>query len=103
MPAKEIKYDVKAREKLLKVGVDTLANAVKVTLGPRGRNVVWEKILGIAQSDRSPRKSNWKTSSKTWAPRMVKEVASKTSDCRRRRSTPPRSLRNPFFTEGANW
>ncbi len=45
MAAKEIKYDVKAREKLL-VGVDTLANAVKVTLGPKGRNVVLEKSWG---------------------------------------------------------
>jgi chaperonin GroEL len=45
MAAKIIKFDAKAREKL-KIGVDTLANAVKVTLGPKGRNVVIEKSFG---------------------------------------------------------
>ena len=43
--AKDIKFDVDARE-LLKKGVDQLANAVKVTLGPKGRNVVIEKKFG---------------------------------------------------------
>ena len=45
MAAKEIKYDVKARESILK-GVNALANAVKVTLGPKGRNVIIEKSFG---------------------------------------------------------
>jgi len=45
MAAKEIKYNIEAREKIMK-GVDTLANAVKVTLGPRGRNVVIAKSWG---------------------------------------------------------
>jgi Chaperonin GroEL (HSP60 family) len=45
MSAKEILFDVKAREKLAR-GVDKLANAVKVTLGPKGRNVVIEKSFG---------------------------------------------------------
>ena len=43
--AKEIKYDMDARD-LLKKGVDELANAVKVTLGPKGRNVIIEKKFG---------------------------------------------------------
>ena len=43
--AKEIKYDVDARE-LLREGADALANAVKVTLGPKGRNVVIDKKFG---------------------------------------------------------
>jgi len=43
--AKEIKYDVKARESIL-IGIDTLANAVKVTLGPKGRNVILDKSFG---------------------------------------------------------
>ena len=43
--AKEIKYSAKAREAMLK-GVDTLADAVKVTLGPKGRNVVLDKSFG---------------------------------------------------------
>ena len=45
MSAKEILFDVEARNKVLD-GVDTLANAVKVTLGPKGRNVVIEKSWG---------------------------------------------------------
>ena len=45
MAAKEIKYGAKAREKMMK-GVDTLADAVKVTLGPKGRNVLIEKSWG---------------------------------------------------------
>jgi chaperonin GroEL len=45
MAAKTIIFDTKAREKILR-GVDTLANAVKVTLGPKGRNVVIEKSFG---------------------------------------------------------
>ena len=43
--AKEIKFDQAAREKILK-GVNTLADAVKVTLGPKGRNVILEKSFG---------------------------------------------------------
>ena len=46
--AKEIKFDIEARD-LLKNGVDKLANAVKVTLGPKGRNVVIEKKFGAPQ------------------------------------------------------
>ena len=46
--AKEIKFDVEARE-MLKEGVDQLANAVKVTLGPKGRNVIIEKKFGAPQ------------------------------------------------------
>ena len=46
--AKEIKYNMDARD-LLKNGVDKLANAVKVTLGPKGRNVVIEKKFGAPQ------------------------------------------------------
>jgi len=45
MAAKEIKYDAEARERIMK-GVNTLADAVKVTLGPKGRNVVLEKSWG---------------------------------------------------------
>jgi chaperonin GroEL len=45
MSAKEVKFNAEAREKMLH-GVDTLADAVKVTLGPKGRNVVLEKSFG---------------------------------------------------------
>ncbi len=47
MAAKEVKFSTDARDRLLK-GVDTLANAVKVTLGPKGRNVVLDKVLWSA-------------------------------------------------------
>jgi hypothetical protein len=61
MAAKELKYGDKAREKML-AGVNTLANAVKVTLGPKGRNVLIEKSFGAPTSPRtalpSPRRSN---------------------------------------------
>ena len=49
--AKEIKYNVEARD-LLKEGVDALANAVKVTLGPKGRNVIIDKKFGAPQIQR---------------------------------------------------
>jgi len=49
--AKEIKFDTEARD-LLKKGVDELANAVKVTLGPKGRNVIIEKNLALLTSQK---------------------------------------------------
>jgi len=54
MAAKEIKYGAKAREKMTK-GVDTLADAVKVTLGPKGRNVLLEKSWGSLKISKVPR------------------------------------------------
>lgn len=50
--AKEIKFDMNARD-LLKKGVDELANAVKVTLGPKGRNVILEKKLVLRKSPKT--------------------------------------------------
>ena len=50
--AKDIKFNIEARD-LLKQGVDQLANAVKVTLGPKGRNVVIEKKFGAPQITRT--------------------------------------------------
>ena len=61
MAAKEVKFGVEARDKMLR-GVDILNNAVKVTLGPKGRNVVLDKSLAPPASPRtaspSPRKSS---------------------------------------------
>lgn len=54
MPAKELLFDAKARERLA-IGVDTLANAVKVTLGPKGRNVVIEKKLRFSSNHQGRR------------------------------------------------
>ena len=67
--AKEIKFNIKAREELKK-GVDELANAVKVTLGPKGRNVIIEKNLVHLTLQKTAyllqRKWSWKTRSRIW-------------------------------------
>ena len=72
MAAKDVYFASDARDRMLR-GVNILANAVKVTLGPKGRNVVIEKSFGAPRSPRtaspSPRKSNWLTASRTSAPR----------------------------------
>ncbi|MDD4646393.1 MAG: chaperonin GroEL [Bacteroidales bacterium] len=81
--AKEIKYDSEARE-LLKKGVDELANAVKVTLGPKGRNVVIEKKFGAPQVTKDgvtvAKEIELPNKFENIGAQMVKEVASKTSD-----------------------
>jgi len=81
--AKEIKYDSEARE-LLKRGVDELANAVKVTLGPKGRNVVIEKKFGSPQVTKDgvtvAKEIDLANKFENIGAQMVKEVASKTSD-----------------------
>jgi chaperonin GroEL len=81
--AKEIKFDIEARE-FLKKGVDELANAVKVTLGPKGRNVVIEKKFGAPQVTKDgvsvAKEIELKNKFENIGAQMVKEVASKTSD-----------------------
>ncbi|MCF8379767.1 MAG: chaperonin GroEL [Bacteroidales bacterium] len=81
--AKEIKFDIEARD-LLKHGVDALANAVKVTLGPKGRNVVIEKKFGGPQITKDgvtvAREIELDDPFHNVGAQMVKEVASKTND-----------------------
>jgi chaperonin GroEL len=81
--AKEIKYNVEARE-LLKQGVDTLADAVKVTLGPKGRNVILEKKFGAPQITKDgvtvAKEIEVADPFANMGAQMVKEVASKTND-----------------------
>jgi chaperonin GroEL len=81
--AKEIKYNIDARA-LLKEGVDQLADAVKVTLGPKGRNVVIEKKFGAPQVSKDgvtvAKEIELKDPYKNMGAQMVKEVASKTGD-----------------------
>jgi chaperonin GroEL len=83
MAAKMLAFDISAREKLLK-GIDILANAVKVTLGPRGRNVVFEKSWGsptVTKDGVSVAKEiELEDKFENMGAKMVKEVASKTSD-----------------------
>ncbi|MDX8338538.1 chaperonin GroEL [Draconibacterium sp. IB214405] len=81
--AKEIKFDIEARD-LLKSGVDQLANAVKVTLGPKGRNVVIEKKFGAPQITKDgvtvAKEIELSDAYENMGAQMVKEVASKTGD-----------------------
>ena len=77
--AKEIKFNEEARRSLER-GVDALANAVKVTLGPKGRNVVLEKKFGaptITNDGVMPAILNWKTRLKTWAHSLLKKLQPK--------------------------
>ncbi len=81
--AKDIKYNVEARE-LLKVGVDALSNAVKVTLGPKGRNVIIDKKFGAPQITKDgvtvAKEIELEDRFANMGAQMVKEVASKTND-----------------------
>ena len=81
--AKEIKFDIEARD-MLKSGVDQLADAVKVTLGPKGRNVVIEKKFGAPQITKDgvtvAKEVELADAYENLGAQMVKEVASKTGD-----------------------
>ncbi|MFW5834520.1 MAG: chaperonin GroEL, partial [Pseudomonadota bacterium] len=83
MAAKEVKFSVDARQRMLR-GVDTLADAVKVTLGPKGRNVVLDKSFGaprITKDGVSVAKEIELTDKfENMGAQMVREVASKTND-----------------------
>ncbi len=81
--AKQVKYNVEARD-ALKRGVDTLANAVKVTLGPKGRNVIIDKKFGSPSITKDgvtvAKEIDLKDPIENMGAQMVKEVASKTAD-----------------------
>jgi chaperonin GroEL len=83
MAAKEIRFSEDARRRLLS-GVNTLANAVKITLGPRGRNVVLEKSFGAPTVTKDgvsvAKEVELKDKFENMGAQMLKEVASKTSD-----------------------
>ncbi|HHX31565.1 MAG TPA: chaperonin GroEL [Bacteroidales bacterium] len=81
--AKEIKFNMEARD-LLKKGVDELADAVKITLGPKGRNVIIDKTYGAPQITKDgvtvAKEIELEDSFKNMGAQLVKEVASKTND-----------------------
>ena len=83
MPAKQLRFDEEARRTILR-GVDQLANAVKVTLGPKGRNVVLDKKWGAPTITKDgvtvAKEIELKDPYENMGAQMVKEVASKTSD-----------------------
>ena len=101
--SKIITYDVEARE-LLKKGVDALANAVKVTLGPKGRNVVIERKFGapvITKDGVSVAKEiELEDPMENMGAQMVKEVASKTSDSAGDGTTTATVLAQAIITKG---
>src|ERR1700712_978000 len=102
--AKEILFDVRAREAILK-GVNTLADAVKVTLGPKGRNVVIEKSFGSPTITKDgvtvAKEIELENKFENMGAQMVKEVASKTSDVAGDGTTTATVLAQAIFREGA--
>ncbi|MBP8625883.1 MAG: chaperonin GroEL [Syntrophorhabdales bacterium] len=102
--AKEIKYDQAARESLLK-GVNTLADAVKVTLGPKGRNVILEKSFGSPTVTKDgvtvAKEIELEDKFENMGAQMVKEVASKTSDVAGDGTTTATVLAQAIYREGA--
>jgi len=104
MAAKEIKYYGEAREKIMK-GVDTLANAVRVTLGPKGRNVVLEKSWGSPTITKDgvtvAKEIELEDKFENMGAQMVKEVASKTSDVAGDGTTTATILAQSIYREGS--
>jgi chaperonin GroEL len=101
--AKDILFDVEAREKL-KTGVDALANAVKVTLGPKGRNVVISKKFGAPHVTKDgvtvAKEIELKDPVENMGAQMVKEVASKTADIAGDGTTTATVLAQAIITAG---
>lgn len=104
MAAKEIKYDMDAREKIMK-GVNTLAGAVKVTLGPKGRNVVIAKSWGAPTITKDgvtvAKEIELEDKFENMGAQMVKEVASKTSDVAGDGTTTATILAEAIYHEGS--
>ena len=104
MSAKEIRYDQKARESMLK-GINTLADAVKVTLGPKGRNVVLEKSFGSPTVTKDgvtvAKEIELEDKFENMGAQMVREVASKTSDVAGDGTTTATVLAQAIYREGS--
>jgi chaperonin GroEL len=103
MPAKLVRFSQEAREKILK-GVNVLADAVTVTLGPKGRNVVLEKSFGAPTVTKDgvtvAKEIELEDKFENMGAQMVKEVASKTSDVAGDGTTTATVLARAIFTEG---
>ncbi len=104
MAAKQIRYDSDARERML-AGVNKLANAVRVTLGPRGRNVLIEKSWGSPTVTKDgvtvAKEIELEDHFENLGAKMVKEVASKTSDVAGDGTTTATVLAQAIFREGS--
>ncbi|WP_274627336.1 chaperonin GroEL [Arvimicrobium flavum] len=104
MAAKDVKFHTEAREKMLR-GVDILANAVRVTLGPKGRNVVLEKSFGAPRITKDgvtvAKEIELEDRFENMGAQMVREVASKTSDVAGDGTTTATVLAQAIVREGA--
>ena len=104
MAAKEVKFSVDARDKMLR-GVDILANAVRVTLGPKGRNVVLDKSFGAPRITKDgvtvAKEIELEDKFENMGAQMVREVASKTSDQAGDGTTTATVLAHTIVKEGA--
>ncbi|MDK9695266.1 MAG: chaperonin GroEL [Siculibacillus sp.] len=104
MAAKDVKFSTDAREKMLR-GVDILANAVKVTLGPKGRNVVIEKSYGAPRITKDgvtvAKEIELEDRFENMGAQMVREVASKTNDLAGDGTTTATVLAQAIVKEGA--
>src|SRR5213078_2234767 len=104
MAAKEVKFSTDARDKLLR-GVDILANAVKVTLGPKGRNVVIEKSFGAPRITKDgvtvAKEIELEDKFENMGAQMLREVASKTNDTAGDGTTTATVLAQAIVREGA--
>jgi chaperonin GroEL len=104
MAAKDVKFDLEAREKILR-GIDILANAVKVTLGPKGRNVVIEKSFGAPRITKDgvtvAKEIELEDKFENMGAQMVREVASKTNDLAGDGTTTATVLAHAIVKEGA--
>jgi chaperonin GroEL len=104
MSAKEIKYSENAREKMMK-GIDILANAVKLTLGPKGRNVLIEKSWGPPKITKDgvtvAKEIDLEDKFENMGAQMVKEVAAKTSEVAGDGTTTATILAQAIYREGS--
>src|SRR6201987_2397426 len=104
MAAKEVKFSVDARDKMLR-GVDILANAVRVTLGPKGRNAVLEKSFGAPRITKDgvtvAKEIELEDKFENMGAQMVREVASKASDVAGDGTTTATVLAQAIAKEGA--
>ena len=104
MAAKEVRFGGEAREKMLR-GVDILANAVKVTLGPKGRNVVIDKSFGAPRTTKDgvtvAKEVELEDKFENMGAQMVREVASKTNDLAGDGTTTATVLAQAIVREGA--
>src|SRR3984893_17310405 len=104
MAAKEVKFHADARERMLR-GVDILANAVKVTLGPKGRNVVLDKSFGAPRISKDgvtvAKEIELSDKFENMGAQMVREVASETSDLAGDGTTTATVLAQAIVREGA--